>query len=149
MIQYISEIEFNKSTNIPILFGNPKIDTRFGLVSYDDNKAKFSWSSELVTPEVKELSNNFISIGIDQNYIIYNFYNNNVVLKLALDYFFYYSKVLDFIIYVITELEVIKIDILKYSVIDKIILPDIIENIEFEHEILKITCFNGDKVIWK
>lgn len=145
----ISEIEFKKC-GLPILFENELTDRVFAIVSNHKNKFKFAWQSTNLKPVIIALNRNstLCSIGIDLNFVIFDFYKGDILLNLDLTYFFYDTKIYGGFLYIITELEIIIIDILNLSIIDICSLPDYFTDIEFNEEFVTVKYISGE-TNWK
>ena len=137
----INESEFNK-LNIPILFNDSYTSRCFGVIKNNKYSYKFSWQSDLIQPILSEVINGIFSIGIDQNFTIINFNLNLIAFKLELNYTFYDTKIFNDLIYVITELEIIKINALTFKVLEEYLLPDIFEEIIFEEKKISVRCLD-------
>ena len=141
-ILQIEELEFNK-LNAPTLFNNSYTSRCFGIIKNKIFSYKFAWQSDLIKPVLTEVNKNVFAIGIDQNFAIINFNLNSIVSKLELSYTFYDTKIFNNFIYVITELEIIKINSLTFKVIKEYPLPEIFEEIILKNENITVRCLDG------
>jgi hypothetical protein len=141
----ISESDFKK-LDIPTLFEDKLEDRTFGVVSDGRNQYKLGWQSENVKPEIKWISTVLCSIGVDLVFVIFEFTTGRVSKVLSLDYFFYDTKIYNGFIYVITELEIIKVNIKDLEVVETYSLPDYFESIEFNEGNIVVKCV-GDEVV--
>jgi hypothetical protein len=148
VVKKISEAEFINS-NYPILFSDKKTDRVFGFIVGGKSNYKFGWQSETLKPFISFLENNVCLIAVDLKFVILDVNNDNVILNLSLDYFFYDAKIYDDFIYVITELEVIIISIKNFNIIKKYALPNFFEKIEFKDGTTEIKCVGNESVIIK
>ena len=130
----------------PVLFENKLTDRVFGIISNGINEYKFSWQSTIIKPKVIDVDDFRCSISIDLVFLIFEFLTGKILLQLTLDYFFYDTKIYNGFIYVITELEIIKISTKDLLVIERFALPDYFENIEFNEEIILVKCV-GDEIV--
>ena len=144
-IKEISESDYNK-LKYPVLFENKLTDRVFGIISNGINEYKFSWQSTIIKPKVIDVDDFRCSISIDLVFLIFEFLTGKILLQLTLDYFFYDTKIYNGFIYVITELEIIKISTKDLLVIERFALPDYFENIEFNEEIILVKCV-GDEIV--
>ena len=144
-VKNISKSDFD-SLKCLTLFENKLTDKVFAYIS--DNKIcyKYGWSSETVSPIILNVRNNIFLIGIDQNLVVFDFDKEKIELKLELDYFFYDAKIYNKCIYVISELEILKIDIKTTSVINETELPEYFQKIEFINDKAHVYCIDGQKV---
>lgn len=145
MIKIISETEY-KQLQYPILFCDEQTDRSFAILSFQEDNYKIAWQSNNITPCIVKIQENIFAIGVDQNFIIMDFKLQKIRLKYKLDYFVYDIQLYEDFIYVITELEILKIKIETMTLISRNELPDFLENIKFEDKQIIIECMNG-KVI--
>lgn len=144
-IKEMPESEFEK-LKIPILFEDKSIDRTFGVVSDGKIEYKLGWQSENIKPVIKCINLLLCSIGIDLIFVIFELTTGRVLQKISLDYYFYDTKIYKGAIYVITQLEIIKVGIQDLAIVKIYSLPDYFESIEFNEEILVVKCI-GDKVV--
>lgn len=141
----ISKSEYHE-LELPSLFTNSLCNLFFGVISINEHRFKLGWQSSEVKPSLKIVNNSICILGIDLNLVIYDIINNQIVENLLLDYFFYAIEVNHKFIYVISELEIIKIDISNLNVKEKFQLPDFFESIEFLEDYTIINCI-GQEII--
>lgn len=120
---------------------NPKC---YGILTNGDYSFKFGWQSEIVKPKVFEITENIYSIGIDLDFAIADFISKKILLKVTLDYFFYDTVINNGFIYVISELEIIKISQKSFLIIDKFVLTDFFKEITFKEELTEIITVGGN-----
>jgi hypothetical protein len=144
-IKEISESEFKK-LKIPVLFEDELIDRTFGVVSDSKNEYKLGWQSENIKPVIKWINTMLCSIGVDLMFVIFEFTTGRILQKFSLDYYFYDTRITNGAIYVITQLEIIKINIPDLTIAEIYSLPDYFESIEFNEGIVVVKCV-GDKVL--
>jgi len=145
-VRKISEKEFEK-LSAPILFENKLTNRVFGQISIEGHTYKFSWQSDEVNPVILSIRHGIVLIGIDVSLVIFNYNTGKVLLELSLDYFFFDAKIYDDFIFVISELEIIKIYSSTFEVARKYGLPDFIEEIEFKHGRIEVKCAGQDPII--
>ena len=145
-IKKVSKSEFKK-IKCDVLFENKLTNRVFGILSGINRCYKFAWQSDLIEPLLLNIRENIFLIGIDQNAIIIDLDKNTIILKLSLFYNFYQAQINKKYIYIITELEIIKIDIMTFKVTKQYGLPDFFEKIEFDGETIKIHCTGNLKCI--
>lgn len=141
----ISESDFNKS-DLPTLFEDKLLDRSFGLISDGINGYKLGWQSEIVKPVIKWINNGLCSIGIDLVFVIFEFTTGKILQTLSLAYFFYNTKTYNGFIYVITELEIIKIKIEDLLIVEIYSLPDYFESIDFNEGNIVVKCVSDEVV---
>ncbi|SEA50929.1 hypothetical protein SAMN05192529_1242 [Arachidicoccus rhizosphaerae] len=144
-INEISESEFKK-LEIPVLFEDESIDRIFGVISDGKNEYKLGWQSENIKPVVKWINTILCSIGVDLVFVIFEFNTGRILYKLSLDYYFYDTRIYNGAIYVITQLEIIKISITDLTIAETYSLPDYFESIEFKQGILIVRCIGNEVV---
>ena len=142
----ISKEEFNRE-KAPFIsqIGSPF--RCFGLITDGEKSFKMAWQSDKIKPWVKEIGPNICGVGIDQNFSIVDFNSGLIRLKLSLTYNFYTVYIFLGSIFVITELEILKLDGTTFEVIVEYGLPDFFEGIEIEGDHLKVMCKDGLSVI--
>lgn len=143
-LRKISKLEF-KNSNVPTLLGTYETDKVFSLISNKRKAYKFSWKSELVDPIIKEW-NNVCVLGIDLDLVILNFETNEILNRLQFDSFFYDIQFYHEVIYVITQLEVFRINSFDFKIIDTYPLPDVFKKIEMKDGSIVIECFGGELI---
>ena len=141
----IPESEFIR-INAPVVFGDKSTNRVFGILSNDIMHYKFAWQSDKIDPAITFIGNEICLIGIDQDFVILNFNTGNIFLKLLLTYIFYGVKVHNDYLYVITELEIIKISIPKFEILETFALPDYFEGIKFYDDVIQVKCA-GNEII--
>ena len=146
LIDELSGSDFNKS-DFPILFSNELTDKVYGQIHCKKNGFKFAWQSTIVKPKVSKIDSNIYSIGIDQHFAIVDVNTSQIMLKLDLFYFFYDTRIYNNFIYVITELEIIRISQDTFKVHESYALPDFFEEIEFKEGRLLINCSGNKNIV--
>lgn len=142
----LKQSEFNK-LNCDILFESKDFDRQFAVISDGLNNFKMGWSSDCIDPDIIEICNGYVFIGIDQHICIIDFNNNTISVNLELDSLFIEAKLYDDCIVMVFELEVIKIDTETFNTIKHYDLPDIAQDIIFGSSKVDISCFDGSSVV--
>ncbi|MXN91055.1 hypothetical protein GR160_07415 [Flavobacterium sp. Sd200] len=140
----ITESDFNKMDS-ELIF-NTERPRCHGIIFNKEISFKFAWQSDLIIPEINEISENVYCLGIDLNFAIIDFKSNLIISNLLLDHFFYGSKVYEDFLYVITELSIIKIELVTFRLIETFHLPDIFKGIVFGKNIVEVKCWNDEIV---
>ncbi len=118
----ISENEFTASP-AELLFKDDDIFNRkFSLLQ--GTNYKLAWQSDLLSPAITEIKPFIFAIGIDQNFAIVDTSNSTIPLKLTLDDFFCTTKIFGGVLFVASQLQLIKIDLQTYSITKKYDLPE-------------------------
>jgi hypothetical protein len=144
-LSLITESDFNKENNL-IIFQDKVANHRYAQLKHGNNSFRLAWHSDSITPVISEIRNNIFSIGIDQNFAIIDFENDKILLNLDFLSFFYYTELLDNFIYIITELEIIKVDTINFKVLETIGLPDIFREMTIMDDKILIQCFD-DRIV--
>jgi len=151
MIEFnkINEEEFNKQ-NVPTLFkeDNERANNNYAIISVCKLGFQFAWNSS-IEPIILEVNSNIYCIGIDQHFAIINFNSNNIIITLNLFYNFYDTKIFKEWIFVITELEIIKIDKTTFKILENYELPDFFEKITFSEGQIEVKCTGNYIIIIK
>jgi hypothetical protein len=137
----VGESEFDK-LNVPMLFNDINTRRCFGVIKNNISSYKYSWQSDMIEPLLTEITKDIYAIGIDQNFAVINFKLNSIVFKLELNYTFYDTKIFNEFIYVITELEIVKINSLTFKVMKEYQLPDIFEEILLTDKKITVRCLD-------
>jgi len=145
MLQQITENDFLES-NALTLFSEYKTSRNFGIFTFNNNSYKLSWQSDVSKPIITQITDNIYSIGIDLNFAIIDFKSNQILLNLDFFSFYYYTKLLDNFIYIVTELEIIKVDTMNFKVVKIISLPDIFREMTVLDDKIVIQCFD-DRIV--
>ena len=138
----ISNTDYD-SLRTPVLFEDKKADRLFGTITNGKQEFRFGWRSNLIKPEIKEIKENIYSIGIDENFVIVDFSANNVILNLKLLYPYYTTEIFNNIIFIATELEIIKIDKSKFKVMSEYTLPEFYEYMIPVEDGFDVHCANN------
>jgi hypothetical protein len=87
------------------------------------------------------------ALGADTNFAIIDLCSQKIILKIQLDNFLYDIKIIENVLYVITELEIVTINSFNYEIIKRYDLPDIFKNIEIIDDRILINCMDGQIVV--
>lgn len=142
----ISEENFH-NISAPLLFENQDSNRKFATLSNIEGTIyKLAWQSSHIKPIITYLRDNCYSIGIDLDLAIFDTLKQTTLLKIQLSYLFHDSKVFNDNLYILTELEVIKISMLTYEPTKFYGLPDSLAEILFVDGAVKVECVNGEIV---
>lgn len=139
----ISESEF-LNLNLPILFQDELTDRVFAIISNGEKKYKLGWQSTEIEPVIVFIDNNHCSVGIDLTFIIFNFNTGEIFQKISLDYYFYDTQIFNGFMYVITQLEIIKINIINMIIVKRFDLPEYFESFNPNENIIAVECMGGE-----
>ncbi len=145
MLQHITEQDFIKSNALK-LFSEYKTSRNFGIFTLNGNSYKLSWQSNISKPDIIQITDSIYSIGIDLNFAIIDFKSNKILLNINFFSFYYYTMLLDNYIYIVTELEIIKVNTMNFKVVEIVALPDIFKEMTVLIDKIKIYCFD-DSII--
>jgi len=95
---------------MPTLFNEDKADKCFAVISNGIISYQLAWQSDLLEPTVLKIDEEIYCIGIDQHFCIIDFNKCDIFLNIKLMYFFYDVQIFREWIFVISELEIIKIN---------------------------------------
>ena len=147
IIKRISKTAFRKLNSYE-LFKEDKeaANNSFAVISESTNCFKIAWNSD-IEPMLIEIDANIYGIGIDQHFSIVDLNCNSVLLNINLFYNFFVTKLQGEWIYLITELEIIKISKLDFKIVKNYALPDYFEGIEFLDGQVIVKCSGNEIVI--
>jgi hypothetical protein len=140
MIRTISESEYEQSV-YPVLFEEE--NNRVYATISDNTGFKFAWQSDKIKPCLVKVNANVFALGADTNFAIIDLFSQKIILKIQLDCFLYDIKIIENFLHVITELEIVTIDLFDYEIIKRYDLPDILETIEIMDTGILINCMDG------
>jgi hypothetical protein len=141
-IQTIEKQAFNQ-LHVPILFHDPPTSKVFSTVRFQQNEFKFAWQSDLIKPEINEVSPGIYSIGIDLNYVVVDFNSGKILCTVNLSSFFVVSLALTEFILIITQLEVIQLNKQGFAIQRTYALPDIFDRVAFNDGKVEIFSVDG------
>lgn len=139
----ISETNFNK-LELPILFNDKLTGRVFGVISDGINGYKLSWQSTFSKPKLMLIDGFRYSVGIDLNFVIFDISSKQILRSIDLFYFFYDAKIHMGFLYVITELEIIRINILDLEVDETYALTDYFESMDFLEDSIIVKSVDGN-----
>ncbi|WP_413512771.1 hypothetical protein [Myroides odoratus] len=129
------------------LFEEKITDRAFATILINNVVYKFAWGSDIVKPVIKIINNQYCTIGIDLEFIVINMIENTVIDRVKLNFFYYDTQVFNNFLFVITELQILKMSKQSFKIIDKIDLPDIFESFDVTDQGVLVTCFNDYEVL--
>ncbi|MBB5648931.1 hypothetical protein [Pedobacter cryoconitis] len=140
----ITKIEFNALNELTLFKeADDRANNHYAIISDGMYGLKFSWNSE-IEPVIIEVKPKVYSIGIDQHFAVVDFSSNTILLNLNLFYNFYDTKIFKEWIFIISELEILKVSRLDFNIIETYELPDFFSDIEFKGEVVEIRCSGGE-----
>ncbi len=149
MVSNVDRITKEKYQELKVknLFEEKMTDRVFATILINNVAYKFAWGSDIVVPVIKIINNQYCTIGIDLEFIVINMIENVVIDSVKLNYFFYDTQIFNNFLFVITELQILKIEMQNFKIIDQIDLPEIFESWDVVDNKIKITCLDGQEVI--
>lgn len=142
-IEEVSEIFYNE-LKLPVLFEDKLTNRTFGIISSGKNQYKCGWQSTISKPKVKIINDLWCFIGIDLIFVVFETSTGKVLTKLSLDYFFYDIKIFNGFVYVITELEIIKISTTNLKESERYALTDFFESLDFLLDSIIVKTVDGN-----
>ncbi|MFN8319775.1 MAG: hypothetical protein U0V54_10180 [Saprospiraceae bacterium] len=146
-LKSINEEKYKQSSS-PILFEDKRCDRSFAFLTDELIEYKFGWQSDLIEPELRELSDTHCSIGIDLDFIILEFKTGKIEIKLSLNSFFYETKVIKEMLYVIGEYEIIVINLKNFQISEIEPLPDAYQSMEVTDDNIIISTLEGHSIVY-
>lgn len=141
----ITEEEF-KSVDLPIIFENKLTDRSFAIVYKNIDIFKLGWQSTDVDPILIQLREDILALGVDLMFSIVDTHAKKVLRNIKLNYFFFDFKLINDKLFVITELEVLKLNIVDFEIVDNYLLSDFFESIEISKDEILINTVDGNKI---
>lgn len=147
IITEINESEYKKSDSIELFEINERLQyNRFVVITAFQKKYKISWESEKVFLDLREISQYIYLLGIDQKFIIYDFFNSTVKLEMTLDSYYVQSLLYKDYLIIITELDLFFISKQSFRVESRIALKDIFTKIDVKEEEVCIHCIGDSEL---
>jgi len=132
---------------ISTLFDDDKANKCFAVISNGIISYQLAWQSDLLEPIVLKINQEIYCIGIDQHFCIIDFKKCDIPLNIKLMYNFYDVQIFREWIFVISELEIIKINKHKLNIEFEFGLPDFFEKMEIVNNKIRVSCLNNNSII--
>jgi|GEM_PF-1599239 len=127
------------------LFHEEKTARRFGVITGELMRFKFSWQSDTIDPVLKVWDDgSFCCLGIDQMFSIIRFTENPFSWVVKLDYLLYDIRFIKGGVWVITELEILLIAAACFKIEKRISLPSFFHEIISEFPLVTVECMDGE-----
>lgn len=107
---------------------------------------KLCWQSESIFPDIYKIDGRNFFIGIDLDFLIFDFLESKTKLAVKLDSYYIEYLLFRNILIVVTELDIYMINIQPVVVDSVIHLPDVFSNIEIDNDIARVSCSDGSEV---
>lgn len=144
-LKHISLEEFI-DLDCEVLFHDLKTARRFGVIINEVIMYKFSWQSDLIEPVIIINENNISCLGVDQMFTIIDFNEKIIKVLLQLDYFLYDIRFIGREIWVITELEILRFNLINYNISNTIPLSSFFKNIILTGSGVIVNCLEGEVI---
>lgn len=139
----VPESEYKLSNNSLFELDSSRV---FGRLSVNNSIYYFAWRSDLIQPEINEITSAIFSVGIDQKFVVYNWEDSEKLLDINLQSNFYLSQQLLGKLFIVSELDTTIINLLKWEVEKTIQLPSYFKNIIAKNDTVKALCLDGEIV---
>jgi hypothetical protein len=140
-------VKINKETfnnkDFPILFIDSVSNNYYAILKNEEFNFKFAWYSD-IEPVIKEITTGIFVLGIDQHFSILDLNHGNILLNLNLTFNFYDLEIFENFILIITELEILKINIKRLNIFETYPLPEYFDSLELKNNILIVNCINQE-----
>lgn len=143
ILKHISESDFLSSEKI-VVFDDSTYNRCFCEILIDERGFKLGWNSDLMQPMVLCLSLETYVVGIDEYFAIVNFKTLEIIKKIKLDYNFIKVLLYQEYLFVITELEIIKLKNEDYTIENTFLLNDIFDSFKIDNNDILIETFDGN-----
>lgn len=147
VIKDLSESEYNKSNSKELFEIEERLKcNRFVEIVALQKKYKLCWTSESIPLDVREVAPNTYLLGVDLQFIIYDFASLTVKLAMTLDSYYVQSLLYKDYLIIITELDLFFISKQSFRVESRIALKDIFTKIDVKEEELCIHCIDDSEL---
>ena len=145
-LERIANREFYVSKYQTLFYDN-ETNRSFGKLALKEGGWKFGWRSSGVSPILKKITDEVYCIGIDQDLAVVNVTNLRKLRYLKLDFFLLEIEVFGEFVFVMTELEILKLEKVSFNVVATYQLPDNFVSIDFSKPTISILCSDGTEII--
>lgn len=143
IIKDISESEFDNSNSTELFEIDERLKyNRFVEIVASQKKYKICWTSESIPLDVREVAPNTYLLGVDLQFIIYDFASSTVKLAMTLDSYYYESLYYKDYLIIITEIDMYFINTQSFHIESNINLPDIFMSMDIEGDKLCVHCMD-------
>lgn len=142
-IEYIEIDDYNSLIAID-LFSTNEFSRKFGKFNVKNVIFKLAWRSDIIVPEIKYLTQNYLFVGIDNSIVVINLNTSEIIVKLVLQWNFIEIKSTIGYFYIITEQSIITFSLSNFTITSYNDFPDIIESVEIIKNELQVLCMDGD-----
>ena len=146
LFRQINENDFD-NLKAEMLFSDSQVDNCYGLISSGQFTFKFSWTSDLISPDICEIELGKHAVGIDNHTAVVDLKIGEILLNVKLDFFFCGFLVLPRFFYIISELEVVEIEKTSFAISKRVGLPDVAKSYYLHDSGISIVC-QDDQVIY-
>ncbi len=123
--------------------------TQFGIVDINGKKIGLSWST-INPPDVLEVADfQIVAIGHWTEFILVSVIDCEVLMKFGLDFALVTIEKYGYCLFVVTELNVLCVNLYSNSIFKVVGLPEIADKIEFRDQELTVYCIDGTVVTKK
>jgi len=140
--QPLTKTEFSQ-LDCPVLFQDAADDQYFGRIQKGNYPFKFGWIRETASPSLTWLDNHTCALGIDKNFTIIQFESGTILANMALDSYFVGTYPTSEALLIATQLEILKLDLSTYTVIESVELPDFFVSMDTHSLPNTVECFDG------
>ena len=136
-------------TEVDLMALKAKNATQFGIIDINGKKIGLSWAT-INPPEVLEAADfQVIAIGYGTVFILVSVLDCEIIMKIGLDYDLVIIEKYGYYLFVVTELNVLCVNLYSNSIFKIVNLPEIADKIEFRDQELIVYCIDGTKFIKK
>lgn len=120
--------------------------TKFGIIDINGKKIGLSWAT-ICPPEIIEIADfQVIAIGHGTLFMLISVLDCKVLMKFGLDFDLVLIEKYGFYLFVVTELNIMCVNLNNNSIFKIFDLPEIAENIEYRDRELVVYCIDGTVV---
>lgn len=147
LIKEISESEYDNSNSTELFEIDERLKyNRFVEIVAFQKKYKICWPSESIPLDVREVAPNTYLLGVDLQFIIYDFASSTVKLAMTLDSYYYESLYYKDYLIIITEVDLYFINTQSFHIESNINLPDIFTSMDIEGDKLCVHCMDDSEL---
>ena len=112
----------------------------------DRQSFKLCWKSYFSFPDIYKIDDRNFFIGIDLDFLIYDFIDSKTKLSVKLDSYYLRYYLFKNSLVAVTELTVYLINIQSANVYSVIDLPDVFSDLKFDDDAVTVYCMDGSEI---
>lgn len=145
MIEFerISEEDFEKSNYKLFKLDYSRV---YGRIAFGDKSYSIGWRSDLISPEIIEITPNNFSVGIDQKFVVQNHSSDKLMFEMDLKSNFYLSKQFRGKLLIVSECDIYIVNMTTWEIDSQKQLPSLFEDFILNESKIVAKCIEGEEI---